>query len=189
MRSSPAIGATAAANLVTALGPMPEPTDWEIVETTESADLDAVADLEAASFTNPWTREMLEREIQRSEVAHIFVARGAGRRVAAFCTCWIVYDELHINSVAVDPDLRGSGLATTLMSAVLTEAERRGAHRATLEVRQSNTPARRLYEKLGFSVVAVRSHYYTQPEEDALILWRDARHPGDANRTATGSNP
>jgi [ribosomal protein S18]-alanine N-acetyltransferase len=168
---------------------MPEPSGWEIVQTTDSDDLDAVAGIEAASFTNPWTREMLDREIVQSEVAHIFVARGAGRRVAAFCTCWIVSDELHINSIAVDPDLRGGGLATILMRAVLAEAERRGAHRATLEVRRSNTPARRLYEKLGFSVVAVRLHYYTQPEEDALILWRDARHPGDANRTPTGSNP
>jgi [ribosomal protein S18]-alanine N-acetyltransferase len=165
---------------VTTLGPMPESARWEIVQTKDSDDLDGVAALEAASFTNPWTREMLEREIVRSEVAHIFVARGAGRRVAAFCTCWIVYDELHVNSIAVDPELRGQGLATILMRTVLAEAERRGAHRATLEVRQSNTPARRLYEKLGFTVVAVRSQYYTQPEEDALILWRDARHPASS---------
>jgi ribosomal-protein-alanine N-acetyltransferase len=168
---------------------MPEPAEWEVVRTTDSDDLDGVAALEAASFTNPWTREMLEKDILRSEVAHIFVLRGAGRRVAAFCTCWIVYDELHINSIAVDPELRGRGLATRLMHAVLAEAQRRGAHRATLEVRESNTPARRLYEKLGFSVVAVRANYYTQPEENALILWRDARYPGDQQRTPTGSAP
>ena len=174
---------------MTVLGPMPEGADWEIVRTTDSEDLDGVAALEAASFTNPWTREMLERDIARSDVAHAFVVRGAGRRVAAFCTCWIVYDELHVNSIAVDPELRGKGLATALMRFVLAEAERRGAHRATLEVRRSNRPARRLYEKLGFSIVAVRSQYYTQPDEDALILWRDARHPGDAKRTPTGSAP
>jgi ribosomal-protein-alanine N-acetyltransferase len=75
------------------------------------------------------------------------------------------------------------------MHSVLAEAQRRGAHRATLEVRESNTPARRLYEKLGFSVVAVRANYYTQPEENALILWRDARYPGDQQRTPTGSAP
>ena len=64
------------------------------------------------------------------------------------------------------------------MRHVLTEAGRRGALRATLEVRESNEPARRLYESLGFAVTAVRPRYYTQPEEDGLILWRDdARRP------------
>ena len=77
----------------------------------DSEDLDAVAALEAASFTNPWTREMLERELRQSDVARVYVLRAAGRRVAAFCACWFVHDELHINTIAVDPALRRRGLA------------------------------------------------------------------------------
>lgn len=137
------------------------------------ADLDAVADLEARCFSNPWSREMLARELGQSDVAHIFVLRAHGQAVTAFCSCWIVADELHINTVAVEPAQRGRGLATRLMRHVLREARSRGAIRATLEVRASNRPALRLYEHLGFAVAAIRPRYYTSPEEDALILWKN----------------
>ncbi len=139
-----------------------------------SEDLDAVAALEAASFTNPWTREMLVHELETSAVARVYVLRAAGRRVAAFCSCWILFDELHINTLAVDPELRRQGLATVLMKHLLGVAAAEGADRALLEVRRSNTPAIRLYESLGFQVTDVRRHYYTQPVEDALILSRRA---------------
>jgi ribosomal-protein-alanine N-acetyltransferase len=59
------------------------------------------------------------------------------------------------------------------MRRVFEEAKRLGAHRATLEVRRSNEAARRLYERLGFAVTGTRANYYTNPVEDALILWRD----------------
>jgi [ribosomal protein S18]-alanine N-acetyltransferase len=140
---------------------------------TESDDLDAVAALEAATFTNPWTREMLERELRQSDVARVYVLRIPGRRVAAFCACWVVYDELHINTLAVDPELRRRGLGSLLMRRLLAEAAREGANRALLEVRRSNEVAQRLYESLGFTVTATRRNYYTQPEEDALVLSKE----------------
>jgi len=144
-----------------------------IVERMETdADLDAVAALEARCFTNPWTREMLAREIAQSDVAHVFVLRLPGHPVVAFCSCWIVVDELHINTIAVDHPHRRQGHATSLMRHVMEEAARRGARQATLEVRASNDPARRMYESLGFTVTAVRTKYYSEPEEDALILWK-----------------
>ena len=146
-----------------------------IVERIENeSDLTAVADLEAECFTNPWTRDMLARELAQSDVAYVFVLRLPYQPVAAFCSCWIVADELHVNTMAVDPKYRRLGLATHLMRHVMREAARRGATRATLEVRESNEAARALYESLGFSVTAVRRRYYTQPEEDALILWHEA---------------
>ncbi len=135
-------------------------------------DLDSVAALEADAFANPWTREMLARELRQSDVARVYLLRAGGKRVAAFCACWLVFDELHVNTVAVDPSLRRRGLATALMQHVLAEAARDGAVQATLEVRRSNEPAIELYRRLGFAVEAVRPRYYTSPEEDALILWR-----------------
>jgi ribosomal-protein-alanine N-acetyltransferase len=84
-----------------------------------------------------------------------------------------VLDEIHINNVAILPALRGRGIGTQLMRRVFDEARRLGARRATLEVRASNEGARRLYERLGFRVASVRPRYYTNPVEDALILWRD----------------
>jgi len=148
------------------------PTDLIIERITGAEDIDAVAALEAATFTNPWTRDMLERELQQSDVARVYVARLPDRRVAAFCACWLVYDELHINTIAVDAGLRRQGLATTLMMHILREAAATGATRTYLEVRRSNLPAQALYQRLGFTVAGVRRNYYTSPDEDALVLAR-----------------
>ena len=136
------------------------------------ADLDAVAALEAICFTNPWTREMLEKQIRGSDVARVYVLRDPARTIVAFCTCWVIVDELHINTIAVAPDRRRGGLARALMERVMGEAVGAGCSAATLEVRASNLPARRLYAALGFTEAGVRRLYYTQPEEDAIILWR-----------------
>jgi len=68
---------------------------------------------------------------------------------------------------------KGQCRFTALLHHVLAEAKELGARRATLEVRASNAQARRLYERLGFYVAGTRRNYYTNPVEDALILWRD----------------
>src|SRR5574338_602808 len=145
---------------------MPEKPEFLIEQLAGPVDLDAVVALEAECFTNPWTKAMLERELRHSDVARVYLLRLPGIRVAAFCACWIVYDELHINTIAVAPAHRGQGLATALMRHVMADAARQGARRATLEVRRSNEPARRLYEALGFSTGGVRPMYYTGPDED-----------------------
>ena len=136
-------------------------------------DLDGVLEVEAQSFTNPWTRAMYAWELQNRSVCHIYVARTTACRVAAFCAFWLVVDEIHINNVAVLPLYRGRGMGSAVLRHVLGEARRLGATRATLEVRASNEGARRLYERLGFHVAGVRPNYYSSPVEDALILWRD----------------
>lgn len=138
-----------------------------------SRDLEAVLDIEAATFTNPTTREMLVWEIEHSDVTRLWVARSAAEPVVAFCSCWLVFDELHIHSVAVRPDWRRRGIARLLMVEVLRAAAREGAGRATLEVRRSNQAARGLYAGLGFVERGTRVGYYTRPVEDALILWHD----------------
>ena len=141
-------------------------------------DLDGVLEVEAESFTNPWTREMYVSELRNRSVCHILVVRTEGRPVVGFCAFWLVCEEIHINNLAIRPGYRGRGLGTALVSEVLTQAQALGASRATLEVRESNVNARRMYERLGFQVTATRRDYYTSPVEDALILWWDReRHP------------
>ena len=137
------------------------------------ADLDGVLAVEEESFNNPWTREMYAWELQNRAVCHILVVRTPEDRVAGFCAFWLVVDEIHINNVAIRPALRGQGIGSHLIQRVFEEARRLGAKRATLEVRRSNEGARRLYERLGFYVAGKRPNYYTNPVEDALILWRD----------------
>jgi ribosomal-protein-alanine N-acetyltransferase len=147
------------------------------VEAMTAADLDDVLAIEEASFTNPWTRPMFERELLNPGVSHLYVLRTGDWRVAAFCMDWIVADELHINNLAVRPECRGAGVGRALLEAVFGYATALGARRATLEVRRSNAAARKLYERLGFSVAAIREDYYNHPVEDALILWRDELAP------------
>ncbi len=147
------------------------------VERLASAeDLDGVLAIEDASFNNPTTREWYEAELKRPEVCYIYVLRTPEYPVAAFCAFWRVEDQIHINNLAVRPELRGQGLAGHLLAAVMTESAAMGADSATLEVRRSNTPAIRLYAKAGFAEAGVRRNYYTQPVEDALVLVRNPSH-------------
>jgi [ribosomal protein S18]-alanine N-acetyltransferase len=135
-------------------------------------DLDGVLALEEASFNNPTSREWYEGELKRPEVCFIYVLRTPDTPVAGFCAFWLVIDQAHINNLAVLPELRGQGLGTQLLEAVIAEALHLGAILLTLEVRQSNEPALRLYEKAGFYREGLRKNYYTNPIEDALILSR-----------------
>ena len=136
-------------------------------------DLDGVLEVEGESFTNPWTRDMYAWELQNRAVCHIYVLRTDECRVAGFCALWLVVDEIHINNVAIRLHLRGRGLGTALLHHVFAEAGRLGARRATLEVRASNREALRLYARLGFAPAGVRRRYYSNPVEDAVILWRE----------------
>jgi [ribosomal protein S18]-alanine N-acetyltransferase len=148
---------------------------WIIEPLQLERDLENVLELEAACFTNPTTRDMLRYEVESSDVLHAYVMRPKpGGMIVAYCAVWIIFDELHINTLAVHPRWRRQGVASLLLAHVLDDAVRLGAVKATLEVRRSNEGARKLYERFGFEVGGVRKEYYRQPVEDALILWRTA---------------
>jgi [ribosomal protein S18]-alanine N-acetyltransferase len=148
------------------------------------ADLDAVLEIEQASFNNPTTREWYESELERPDVCYVYLIKtaphaGDAPAIAGFCAFWKVVDQIHINNLAIRPALRGRGLGRALLARVLDEAAKIGAPHATLEVRRSNTAARQLYEGAGFTLAGVRTSYYTNPIEDALILSRSGgRVPG-----------
>ena len=146
-------------------------TPW-IERVASPADLDAVLEIESASFYNPTTREWYESELQRPDVCFVYVLRTESHRVAGFCAFWKVIDQIHINNLAVRPELRGQGLGSAMLAFVLDEAAAMGAPHATLEVRRSNEAARRLYLRAGFALAGVRTGYYSNPIEDALILVR-----------------
>jgi [ribosomal protein S18]-alanine N-acetyltransferase len=148
-------------------------TAWTIEPLASSAQIDDVVAIEQASFTNPWTREMYRAELENRGVSFCYLAKTVEGEVIGFCSFWRVVDELHINNLAVLPEHRRGGVATALLTAILCDGARMGATRATLEVRESNAPARRLYARLGFTVAGVRKGYYTKPVEDAILLWRE----------------
>ena len=136
-------------------------------------DLGGVLAVDDASFVNHWTREMFEWEAAHSDVARVFVARTPQGEIVAYCAVWMIFDELHVNNLAVLPVWRRQGVASRLLAHVIAEGERAGAVRATLEVRASNAPAIALYTGFGFEPRGRRPRYYTNPEEDALVLWRE----------------
>lgn len=155
--------------------------EYSITRLRGDDELDEVAALEAQSFTNPWSRDMLSRELRNSDVARVYVMRRPDGYLLAFCGCWFVFDELHINTLAVQVEERRRGLATKLLRFLFAEATAAGLTRATLEVRRSNEAALKLYERLGFEVQGIRPNYYSQPVEDALVLWTGRLGFLDAN--------
>jgi ribosomal-protein-alanine N-acetyltransferase len=166
-------------------------SEWIIEPLQLERDLEGVLELEEACFTNPTSRDMLRYEVETSDVLHAYVMRSTpGGMIVAYCAVWIIFDELHINTLAVHPRWRRQGVASLLLTHVLDDAVRHGAVKATLEVRRSNEGARKLYERFGFEVGGVRKEYYRQPVEDALILWRlDLRSSSEESPRNPNGNP
>jgi ribosomal-protein-alanine N-acetyltransferase len=132
-------------------------------------DLPEIHAIEQASFTSPWPPHAYQSELESNRLAHYLVAR-IGDRVAAYGGMWLMVDEAHITTFAVHPAWRRQRIGERLLVAFLDIATERGAHEATLEVRLSNLPARKLYEKYGFRPVGLRPRYYSDDNEDALIM-------------------
>ena len=140
-----------------------------LVEPMRLEDLSAVHAIEVASFPVPWPPHAYRAELESNKLAHYLVAR-AGETVAAYGGMWLMVDEAHITTFAVHPAWRRQRIGERLLLAFLDVAIDRGAHEATLEVRLSNLAARKLYEKYGFRPVGLRPRYYTDDQEDALIM-------------------
>jgi ribosomal-protein-alanine N-acetyltransferase len=138
-------------------------------------DLPTVQAIEEASFTTPWPPHAYRSEIETNRLAQYIVAR-VGGEVVAYAGMWMMVDEAHITTFAVHPRWRRQRIGERLLLTLLDLARGRRAREATLEVRLSNLPARRLYEKYGFRPVGLRPRYYSDDNEDALIMtteWLD----------------
>jgi ribosomal-protein-alanine N-acetyltransferase len=141
----------------------------EIVPMAEEH-LDALAELDALCFADPWTREGLKAELT-SDTARFAVAVLDGRAAGCagmHCIC----GECYIDKVAVHPEFRRQGIAQALVQYLIDYAIEQNGEFITLEVRQSNAPAIALYNKLGFNPVGMRPGFYSEPKEDALLMTR-----------------
>lgn len=147
--------------------------DHVVVRDMAAADLAAVVAIEAESYSVPWS-ESTFRGLLRRRDAEMVVAV-AGDVVIGYAAFWCVVDQGELGNVAVSSAWRGLGLGARLVEEVIRRAARRGIVEVFLEVRPTNTVARRLYERLGFAAVGRRRNYYQQPVEDALVLRRPVR--------------
>ncbi len=139
-------------------------------------DMPAVIALEKAAFRNPWSPELLRRELDHDWSTILLVEEpqpAGGRLLLGLAIFWIVQDEVHVLNVAVAPEHRRRGVGRVLMDEVLARGQYRHCVLATLEVRQSNEAAIGLYKSLGFRSVGVRPNYYVDEKEDALVMVLD----------------
>jgi ribosomal-protein-alanine N-acetyltransferase len=143
-----------------------------VIEPMRLEDLDDVQRIEGASFTTPWPENAYRSELMTNRLASYLVAR-LGGRIVGYGGMWLMVDEAHITTFAVHPGWRRQHVGERLLLAFLDLARDRHAREATLEVRLSNLAARRLYEKYGFRPVGLRPRYYSDNNEDALIMTTD----------------
>jgi ribosomal-protein-alanine N-acetyltransferase len=135
-------------------------------------DIPAVHRIERSSFPIPWPAYAFQQELETNRMAHYLTVQ-IGSETVAYAGIWLMVDEAHITTFAVLPEWRRRGIGGRLMHAVMDLAVRMDARVATLEVRLSNMPARRLYQQFGFKPVGVRPRYYSDNGEDALIMTTD----------------
>jgi ribosomal-protein-alanine N-acetyltransferase len=140
----------------------------------ELRDLSAIETIEQKAYPTPWSRSMFASELAKP--TSICLGAFEGPDLVGYVINSRYVDAWHVMNVAVDPEHQRRGVASALLERLFeltSDDERRGY---TLEVRVSNEDAITLYEKLGFESRGIRRGYYTDNREDALIMWRDARH-------------
>jgi ribosomal-protein-alanine N-acetyltransferase len=145
---------------------------WVRIRGAGPDDIDAIMDVEQASFSLSWSKGDIERDVTDNLLSAYFVAETSGA-VCGYAGMWVLIDECHIMTIAVMPEHRGAGIGAMLLMKLLDEARLRGARRFFLEARASNAPALALYEKFGFRAIDVRKAYYEDNKEDAIVMMRE----------------
>lgn len=134
----------------------------------EKQHLDAVAELEKACFSTPWTYENLAESLE-NDTAHFFVALD-DEKVIGYIGVNVISDSCFIDNIAVYPEYRRQGVGKALLKIAALTADVMGADFISLEVRESNYAAIALYRSMGFEVVGLRKNFYRMPQENALIM-------------------
>jgi [ribosomal protein S18]-alanine N-acetyltransferase len=144
-------------------------------------DLPAVMEIEKVAFRNPWSYELLRRELDHDWSTILLVEEplpgepsvGGRVRLLGFSIFWIVHDEVHILNVATAPEQRRRGVGRVAIEATLARGREHKCTLATLEVRRSNEAALSLYKGFGFRAVGIRPNYYVDEGEDAIVMVLD----------------
>ncbi|MFF2483349.1 ribosomal protein S18-alanine N-acetyltransferase [Paenibacillus sp. NPDC058071] len=140
-------------------------------------DIDRIVELEREAFATPWTEEAFRNELLNNMFAR-YIVMEQDDRIIGYGGMWIIIDEAHVTNIAVSEDRRGLGLGEKLLRELQRRAVYYGANKMTLEVRVSNEIAQRLYRKFGFEESGIRPAYYSDNQEDALIMWAELSRGG-----------
>ena len=145
--------------------------DEILIREADISDAADIAEVEVQCFPKPWSEDVIRHDLSENGKARYYVAVDGGH-VVGYMSVWVLDYEGFINNVAVIPSYRRRHIASMLVETMLEATEAEGIVSHTLEVRKSNKAARRLYELFDFKETAVRSHYYSDNGEDAIIMWR-----------------
>jgi [ribosomal protein S18]-alanine N-acetyltransferase len=141
-----------------------------VITPMADADVKEVLRIEQRSFTTQWPSNAFHQELHDNKLAHYYVGRLDGR-IVAYGGIWVILEDSHVTTIAVDPHHRGKRYGEVLLLKLLDEAIERGASWMTLEVRESNAIAQNLYRKYGFTTVSTRKAYYSDNNENAFVMW------------------
>lgn len=133
--------------------------------------LDQVLKIEEQSFPSPWSANAFSSELLQNSFAYYIVAV-FNQKVVGYTGMWVILDEAHITNLAVSPEYRMNKIGRALMLEMIRRAVLMGISKMTLEVRPSNRAARNLYTSLGFEEKGLRKRYYSDTNEDAIVMWK-----------------
>lgn len=140
------------------------------VRKMDRADLSDVVGVEVAVYDSPWPQDIFFREITENKHAHYFVAVRDGY-IIGYGGMWLVVDDAQITNIAIHPAWRGYKYGEALFRTMFDYGIYHGMRRLSLEVRESNVVAQRMYEKFGMVRAGIRKNYYTDNQEDAVVMW------------------
>jgi ribosomal-protein-alanine N-acetyltransferase len=134
-------------------------------------DLPFVIEIENVCYPNPWKLSSFKGEIDNRPISnpYVIIYRPL-EKIIGYIIYWHIRDEVQISNIAISPDFRQLGVGEGVFRKVLQEIRHKGVEFVFLEVRPSNLAARRLYEKLGFTILGLRKGYYRNPSEDAIVM-------------------
>jgi [ribosomal protein S18]-alanine N-acetyltransferase len=143
--------------------------DFEIGQMRE-ADLDGVIEIEKRAFVEPWSRRIFRETISFPLSFNLVIRKKVDNKVAGYANFYVIGGEVQILNVAIAPEERKKSYATILLTNAIALLREQGAEDFFLEVRESNADAIKLYLSLGFRQVGRRKKYYTETNEDALVM-------------------
>ncbi len=155
------------------LEPRPQRTNGDaplLISSMIDADIKDVLSIEQQSFSTTWPANAFFQELHDNKLAHYYVGR-AGSKLVAYGGIWVILEDSHVTTIAVSPGFRGRRYGEKMLLHLLDQAMDRGASWMTLEVRESNAAAQALYRKYGFTTVSTRRGYYSDNNENALVMW------------------
>jgi ribosomal-protein-alanine N-acetyltransferase len=138
-------------------------------------DIPIVLEIDRMSFPSPWPERSYRFELLENPAAYLLVAESVEdekRTVVGYIGFWFIINEMHISTLAVHTSHRRRGIGDRLLMEAMRRARGMGAELITLEVRESNSAALKMYKKHGFVINGRRKNYYRDNNEDALVMTR-----------------